>query len=137
MYCPNPDCPNIDATGDPAEFREGTLQCDDCGSFLVAGEPPASLSEEAQAERRGPMVTVATYETPEAAHAGRGLLASNGIDAYVGDDMMVGLLQPLSEVVGGVKLTVAEENAEQATEILKSFFPETPAGDLAEPAEEE
>ena len=39
MYCPNPDCPHAQRTGEPAEYREGTSQCQDCGSTLVEARP--------------------------------------------------------------------------------------------------
>src|SRR3972149_4365290 len=32
MYCPNPDCPHAQQTGEPAEYREGVAQCPDCGA---------------------------------------------------------------------------------------------------------
>ena len=40
MYCPNPQCPGLLSTGDPAEFREGVKTCAECGTWLLAGEPP-------------------------------------------------------------------------------------------------
>ena len=39
MYCPNPECPHAQRTGEPAEYREGVTQCQDCGSALVEAPP--------------------------------------------------------------------------------------------------
>ncbi len=39
MYCPNLDCPHAQRTGDPAEYRGGITQCQDCGSTLVEARP--------------------------------------------------------------------------------------------------
>src|SRR3990172_4622693 len=39
MYCPNPECPHVQRTGEPAEYREGVTQCQDCGSALVEARP--------------------------------------------------------------------------------------------------
>ncbi len=41
LYCPNPDCPHFEATGEPAEYRLGTAQCRDCGTGLVERKPEA------------------------------------------------------------------------------------------------
>lgn len=43
MYCPHPDCPHARRTGEPAEYREGATQCQDCGSALVEARPQAEL----------------------------------------------------------------------------------------------
>lgn len=40
-HCPNPDCRHLARTGKPAEYREGTDRCGDCGTALAAGAPPA------------------------------------------------------------------------------------------------
>lgn len=45
MYCPNPKCPHAQSTGDPAEYREGITQCQDCGSALVEARPALELLE--------------------------------------------------------------------------------------------
>ncbi len=39
MYCPNPECPHAQTAGEPAEYREGVVRCNDCGSGLVAWKP--------------------------------------------------------------------------------------------------
>lgn len=43
MYCVNPECPDVDTTGRPGEYREGVWQCPYCGAALVhSPEPPAA-----------------------------------------------------------------------------------------------
>lgn len=39
MYCPNPECPHAERTGEPAEYRSGFTHCIDCGSSLVDAKP--------------------------------------------------------------------------------------------------
>ena len=39
MYCPNPDCPHVDGTGEPAEYLAGITTCQDCGTSLVETRP--------------------------------------------------------------------------------------------------
>lgn len=39
MYCANPDCPDVIATGIPGEYREGITTCPYCGKPLVETQP--------------------------------------------------------------------------------------------------
>lgn len=39
MYCPNPECPHAQDTGEPAEYRAGFDRCRDCGAELVEARP--------------------------------------------------------------------------------------------------
>jgi hypothetical protein len=60
MFCPNQECPDRQATGEPGEYRAGVGECPYCGTRLVeslpeasshtGGEtPPASVPEEFEA----------------------------------------------------------------------------------------
>jgi hypothetical protein len=47
MFCPNPDCPHARRVGDPAAYREGITECQECGSPLVETPPePGPVSYE-------------------------------------------------------------------------------------------
>jgi len=65
----------------------------------------------------GPLV-VATFALPTEAEMARGLLESNGIQARLRDDGLVGVHPWLSNAVGGVKVVVPAQDAERAREIL-------------------
>lgn len=44
MYCPNPDCPVAQSTGQPAEYEPGISHCRDCQTALE--ETPPSRNED-------------------------------------------------------------------------------------------
>lgn len=66
-----------------------------------------------------PMAIVGRFREPSLAHLAKGKLESEGIPAFVRDEYLVGVAWDYSLAVGGVKLEVAEEDAERAVEILK------------------
>ena len=63
-------------------------------------------------------VTVAHYHDPIEAHIARGLLASQGIDAHLGDEHLALANWEWRLAVGGVKLRVPQEQAQHARNIL-------------------
>ena len=65
-----------------------------------------------------PLVTVARFTDPPAAHVTRALLEANGIDAYLRNEFYVGMDWLHSQAVGGVELQVAAEQAAQAAAII-------------------
>ncbi|WP_189644772.1 putative signal transducing protein [Luteimonas gilva] len=64
------------------------------------------------------LVTVAHYHDPIEAHIARGLLASQGIDAHLGDEHLALANWEWRLAVGGVKLRVPQEQAMRARDIL-------------------
>lgn len=64
--------------------------------------------------------TVAHYHDPIEAHIARGLLASQGIDAHLGDEHLVMANWEWRLAVGGVKLRVPPEQAQHARNILRA-----------------
>lgn len=62
--------------------------------------------------------TVAHYHDPIEAHIARGLLASQGIDAHLGDEHLMMANWEWRLAVGGVKLRVPTEQAQRAREVL-------------------
>lgn len=64
--------------------------------------------------------TVAHYHDPIEAHIARGLLASQGIDAHLGDEHLVMANWEWRLAVGGVKLRVPQEQAQHARDILRA-----------------
>lgn len=65
-------------------------------------------------------VTVAHYHDPIEAHIARGLLASQGIDAHLGDEHLALANWEWRLAVGGVKLRVPQAQAMLAREILRA-----------------
>src|SRR3984957_14364576 len=63
-------------------------------------------------------------DLPEALLA-KGSLESAGIDAYLVDDNMIRMDWFISNLLGGMKLKVRPEDAEEANEILNQPIPET------------
>jgi hypothetical protein len=84
------------------------------------------------------LVTIRKFrDLPEALLA-QGRLESSGIEAFLFDDNMVRMDWLISNLLGGVKLKVEEENVEVAEEILNQeisddFDTAEPDGDSAEP----
>lgn len=64
--------------------------------------------------------TVAHYHDPIEAHIARGLLASQGIDAHLGDEHLALANWEWRLAVGGVKLRVPQEQAMHARNILRA-----------------
>ncbi|HKC59812.1 MAG TPA: DUF2007 domain-containing protein [Myxococcales bacterium] len=86
----------------------------------------------------GPLV-VATFALPTEAEMARGLLESNGIQALLRDEGLVGVHPLLSNAVGGVKVVVPAEDAERAREILNDAGEgsESTGPELVDPVEQD
>jgi hypothetical protein len=85
--------------------------------------PPATTSIDEVEFRE--MVTIAKFrDLPEALLA-QGNLNSSGIETVLLDDNLVRLDWLWSNAVGGIKLQVKAEDADEATEILNQPIPET------------
>ncbi len=65
----------------------------------------------------GKLVTIASYENPAEAYAAKFRLEIEGIQAYVADET-VGNWLPIGAAVGGIKLQVAQLDAERSEQIL-------------------
>lgn len=66
------------------------------------------------------LVTVATFGTPTEANLARNQLDAEGIRAFLADETTVGMAWHLGNAVGGIKLQVADDDAERALSILES-----------------
>ncbi|MGC3989622.1 MAG: DUF2007 domain-containing protein [Chthoniobacteraceae bacterium] len=65
------------------------------------------------------MKTIATFSKPEEAHLLRIRLESVGIPAFVQDEAMVQLDWLYSNAIGGVRVQVADEEVEEAQQLLR------------------
>jgi hypothetical protein len=68
-------------------------------------------------------VTVATTSTPTEASLIRNHLEAEGIRVFLSDEAAVGMAWYLGNAIGGVKVQVADEDAERAFEILDEHDP--------------
>lgn len=68
------------------------------------------------------MITIASFPTPEDAHLFRAFLESRGIQGVLLDEHFVQLFWHYSNAVGGVRVAVAEDEAEEAAEIYTEYM---------------
>jgi hypothetical protein len=108
MYCPNPDCPIAQRTGEPAEYREGVTQCADCGAELVEELPEL---QEVAYERFVPVHEIGNAALLPFVES---LLQSAGIRFFV-----KGIGSGLDFVSGPVKVYAEPDRADEARELLK------------------
>lgn len=81
----------------------------------------------------GKLITVATFDTVGEAQLAKNVLATAGIPAALADEQTVGMLWHLSNAIGGVKVQVLEERAEEAVKVLdQEFGPEDEANASSE-----
>jgi hypothetical protein len=69
------------------------------------------------------LILIATFSHPFEAHLAKGKLESEGIEAFIADENIVGLNWLYSNLVGGVKLKVHEEDRERALKVLQAKVP--------------
>lgn len=67
------------------------------------------------------MKTVATFRHPHEAYLFQSLLEGNGIQSFITDDNTIQTDWLLSNAIGGVKVTVADEDLARATEIHREY----------------
>jgi hypothetical protein len=86
-------------------------------------EPP--LVEEPEEPEFRRLVTVRRYRDLTEAFVGRSLLESAGIPAWIADEHLVRMNWFYSDLVGGMRLQVADHDEAAAREILEEGVPET------------
>ena len=72
-----------------------------------------------------PPLSQTTFSFPHEAHITRASLDSVGIESYIADEHTVNTQWLYSNAIGGVRLMVAESDAEDAKQILSSDFSES------------
>lgn len=68
------------------------------------------------------MEIVATFSRGEDAHLFRSFLISEAIDAYVYDEYIPQLFWHYTQAIGGVRVAVADDDLERATELYKGYI---------------
>ena len=69
------------------------------------------------------LTIIASFSHPFEAHLAKGKLESEGIEAYIADENIVGINWLYSNLVGGVKLKVREDDRERALKSLEEKIP--------------
>ena len=69
MYCPKPECPDTQANGFQAEYRNEVTVCPFCGSGLVATPEPVDAPERPQPKGADDEVFEVVFETGDATEA--------------------------------------------------------------------
>jgi hypothetical protein len=88
MYCPNPNCPDVEKTGKPSEYRDGIVECPRCHTAL-SFEPPDFGEDAAEAPAlAGPLdfVSIGRFHEASAIRAAKVLLEQAGIAHVVRHD---------------------------------------------------
>jgi hypothetical protein len=75
------------------------------------------------------LVTLATFGNPAEAAIARNHLAAEGIRAFLADEDTVAMAWHLGNAIGGIKLQVADDDAERAISILETNDPNPIADD--------
>jgi hypothetical protein len=68
------------------------------------------------------MTTIATFTTPEDAHLFRAFLESRGIEGFLLNENIAQLFWIYSNATGGVRLEVADEDAQEASVIYQEYM---------------
>ena len=68
---------------------------------------------------------IARYDGMPEAHIAMGRLAAEGIESWLADEHLVQTDWLYSIAVGGIKLSVADEDAKQAVKILEADYSDT------------
>ncbi len=105
-----------------SEYIEGTRECEDCRVPLSPGSPPESAVRQAKDEdlADSKLVCVRRFSGGTAqldADVARNLLQTQGIPCVLPGEISAELLPVLD-----VPVLVREEDAERATQLLKSYF---------------
>jgi len=90
--------------------------------FARRGLEPPLVEEPPEWDLRR-LVTVRSYRDLAEAYAGRSLLESAGIQAWIADENLVRMHWFYSNLVGGLRLQVAESDEAAALEILEQTIP--------------
>ncbi len=111
-YCP--DC--------LTEYVEGVEECEDCGRILLPGSPPEPPQRQLEELGNSKLVRIRVFSGATAqvdAELARNILKNEGIPCVLPGDTSAEVLPVLD-----VQLLVRQEDAERATELLRSYLDE-------------
>ncbi len=125
MWCPNRECDDFQATGEPGEYRDDVEVCPKCGVRLVHERPElrerdeATPDEDAALVPEGPLAAVTAFNFRQDADLAASMLRASGVPAVVfgddcgGTDARVGFGAQTRVMVSERDLQLARELLEQ------------------------
>lgn len=131
-HCADGDCPDLLRDRRHGEFRDEIAVCPACGSRLVAGPAPPTRPPVDWVDR----IVVATFPTPVEAHLARASLEAAGIPAAVENEHLAGIQWLYASAIGGVRVTVAASEAEEAAAVLRAVGPASAPATVADARDE-
>lgn len=81
------------------------------------------------------LTTIATYSFPHEAHIARASLEAAGVEAFIADEHTINMDWTYSNALGGVRVRVAEKDAQKAQDILAQDFSHLIEEEFGEDAE--
>jgi hypothetical protein len=123
MYCPNPDCPDLDAQGIPGEYFPEVTHCPICGAALVAEMPEWVTRQSASHDDK--LVSVLKVTNAALLPLAKSLLESAGIDFTVRNELVQGLIgwgqvgTGFNVLTGPPEILVEERNLDEARTLLE------------------
>jgi hypothetical protein len=129
MFCPNPECPDLDGSDTPSEYVDGITKCPICGTWLVDQRPEFSSSgdqpdsgddttdAESSKELTEDLVVVASFNYRQDADLAKSFLIANGIEVFESSDDLGGS-NPGLGFATGTRLLVLKSDAEKAIALL-------------------
>lgn len=125
MWCPNKECPDALKSGSPAEFVDGMVSCSFCGAGLVSYEPDRAEAADSEIRLAPVMRLLHSSWRPRVKeildHAGVRFLLQDEDAQHVSG---WGGVDPGYEGVGAPFLMVAEDDLDEATDLLRDFAAE-------------
>ena len=130
MYCPNPDCPDLDEVGIPAEFLPDVTHCHICGAALVTEIPDWAKRESSRHDTS--LVPVLKVNNAVLLPLAKSLLKSAGISFSIRNENIEGFISQgqlgtgFNPLTGSQEIYVEECNLEEARTLLEKLGrPET------------
>ncbi len=115
-HCPNPECPFLQDMGRIAEYEDHVERCADCGTPLALGPAPAPPKQRKQS--LPDLVVIASVSQPIEADLIKARLEADGIPVFLKDYETINANWLYSNLLGGVKIVVREDDAARAKQIL-------------------
>lgn len=129
MFCPNPDCPDLEGSDTPSEYVDGITKCPFCGAWLVdqmpKNQPSGDRADpgedttdvESSSLLTEELVVVASFNYRQDADLAKTFLNANGIEVFESADDLGGW-NPGLGFGTRTRLLVHRSNAEKAIALL-------------------
>ncbi len=125
MYCPNPDCPDLNEAGIPAEYLPEITHCPLCGAALVPKFPDWAVPDTPPDNTN--LVPVLKITNAALLPLAKSLLESADIDFTVRNELVQGLIgggqfgTGFNPLTGPPEIYVEECNLHEARTLLEQL----------------